>query len=172
MTGVTPGNGSNQEAVGDSVPAEPTEVKHGEAFSQQVSSIYNIFWQSCGSDPKSHPVSVCEPLSRLVANAHALLDRVQAGKLSSSDAQQRLQLDREQSVSAGDFAEKVSEIQRVFLGSCGLNPNAQPVSVCGPLSTLFGEAQALLGQVQMGELSPQDAEQQLKADRDQAKHSP
>ena len=112
------------------------------------------------------------PASRLVANAHALLDRVQAGKLSSSDAQQRLQLDREQSVSAGDFAEKVSDIQRVFLGSCGLNPNAQPVSVCGPLSTLFGEAQALLGQVQMGELSPQDAEQQLKADRDQAKHSP
>lgn len=158
-------------------PAKEAPMAHerspaADELAQKVASIQNVFWKSCGSDPTADPVSVCEPLSSLVAKTRSLLGRVRAGDLSPQDAEQQLKMDREQSSAAGDFEQEVARIHRVFLGSCGLDPTAQPVSVCGPLSTLFKKAHSLLNQVHADELSPQAAEQQLKRAQDQAGRSP
>jgi hypothetical protein len=67
---------------------------------------------------------------------------------------------------ADDFARQVQSIQNVFLSACGLDPTAEPVSVCRPLAALAAKAQSLLGAVQAGAISEHDAEQHLKAARD------
>jgi gag-polyprotein putative aspartyl protease len=153
-----------------SQPVEETPIAG--SLAQQVASMQNVFWRSCGSDPTGEPVSVCGPLSNLVAKAQLLLDQVRNGALSPQDAEQQLQAARAESSASGDFADEVEQIRGVFWKSCGSDPTADPISVCGPLSALVGKARALLNQVQAGELSPQDAEQQLKAARDQAGQSP
>jgi hypothetical protein len=76
----------------------PEVAAQGDAstFAEQVASIQNAFWHSCGSDPAAEPVSVCQPLSILAGKAHSLLKQVQTGALSQQAAEQRLETDRDQ----------------------------------------------------------------------------